>query len=482
MQTKTQKLVKRSGRAYRLRPTFRAFTLAELLVSITLLLIAIATVAEVFTVSTRTTSVTAADAEVIAASEAFRQQITDQLSKMVPGLLVIDSPDPTTPRQESPHGQRFMRIRHDRLVFLTTGDRDEYQSFTDPTRGDPANPQLNTASSSQAIVYFGPGIPLTTDTIPTQPQPLNDDGNPNSLRLNARDWIMQNRTILLLPQRDPTTSTSWLPPTIDDLLLPSGMLNGGLLYAKFYAGTLDAVLSSPTRPATAQTIANIVMNKALDNTDLLSEFPSIAGLWDAGIAPRTVSLASANVGDFYSRSGSNFVPHMADFRIEWTDGGRVDPYGADGTPNTGDEDLRTRWFGLRPDPAFDVTQSVLNNLSTTLIPNIAIRRQDVPQISAGVYIDSSAAENQYFRDKVEWSSAAAAAPDAAYRALWRLDTWDHRPKALRLSYRIYDARDRLKQVTEMDLDEDGDFDPDNSPTVQTANRYGRQFSIVVSLP
>jgi prepilin-type N-terminal cleavage/methylation domain-containing protein len=451
----------------------RGFTLIELLVSMALLIVLMVSISEVFTISSDSATRIAADAEVLAASASFRETISDQVSKMTDGLLVIDCPAPTEPRAEIREGSRFLRLRHDRLVFMTHGDIGEYQSFTDPTRGDPTNVDRQTAGSAEALVYFGPGIPLTRRSMPAQ----NILSGLDDPVLTASEWVFLHRSILLMLETNADTEPSWTPPDMDVL---ATMLSGGSLDPGFLDGTMDAVISDTTRRANAQTIAGIILRKPF--SDLLSATPSIAALWEPSLAPRSVTVANAASLDYYTRGGSNFIPRLADLRIEWTDGRRIDPLGPDGIAGSGDEDTRTRWFGLRPDPQFDVSNAVLNNIATTQIPNVAVRRQDVASYGGGRFADSTQEEVDAFRDRIEWDTATGSAPNTAYRAIWRGDTWQYRPKALRFTYRIYDGGNRLKQGVEVDLDEDGDPDPDGTGASRLFTRFGRRFSVVVMLP
>ncbi len=453
----------------------RAFTLIEVMVSVALLIIVMAAISRVFTISSDATARTTANSRVMAANAAVRQALTDQVSKMAfGGLLVIESPTPTRARSDIKKGERHFRQQHNRLVFLAIGDVDEYQSFTDPTRGSPADPTLKTAESSQAIVYFGPGTPLTRKEAPPQPQYIIGPSHLSRL-LPAADWVFQQRSILLLMEKDVNADPIWVPPTLDELATGAGMLSDGPLYDEFRQGEMDAIVSGTNMRANAQTLSDHVLGLPLDGTDLLSANPSIEALWEPSFAPRTATLNFPANNDYYTKSGFNFVPHLADFRIEWTDGRQIDPIGADGLPGTGDEDPETRWFGLRPDPGFVVDDMVLDNLDTIDIPYYADRRIDV------VTNTSQAELNAYAR--VEWSATdSASSADAAYRAIWRADTWKYRPKALRFTYRIYDEGNRLEQDTTVDLDKDGIFDPDDSNSRRTMQRYGRRFSIVVPVP
>ncbi|MFQ5501469.1 MAG: type II secretion system protein [Phycisphaerae bacterium] len=457
----------------------RAFTLAELLVSIALLIVTMAALSQVFTIASDVTTRTTAHSELLAASAAFRETASDQLSKLSPdGLLIIESPPPApTPRREVQEGPLFLRPRHDRLVFLTHGDIDEYQSFTDPRRGMPSN---TTAAASQALVYFGPGTPLTETDNPLQPRPLANDANLLSRTLTASEWVFLHRSILLMLEDANPDPAVWNPPTMDALAAPGGMLDGGPLRAEFLQGRMDAIVSGNNRVANARSFAQLILGKALDNTDLLSADPSIASLWTPSHAPRSATTNNFNNRDYYTRGGSSFISGLADFRIQWTDGRSIDSLGPDGVAATGDEG-GTVWFGLRPDPTF-----IVNNIAITTgqVPNIAYRRQDFDQPPNTPTPDEAeafgiAAGSQ---NRIEWTPTNGADVNAAYRAIWRADTWRFRPKALRFTYRLYDAGNRLKQTTEIDLDEDGDADPDGTAPPAIITRFGRPFSIVVKLP
>lgn len=468
------------------RRVSRGFTLIEILVTAALLTIAMAAVIQIFTITSDAAAKTSANSDVVRKAAAVREAITAELSRMAPGFLVIQSPEPTPVRSEIDGDLRFMRLRHDRLVFLTHGEVDAYQSFTDPTRGGPFAPGVRkTASSPEALVYFGPGTPL----IDGAAAPVDDTLNPFSQTLSASQWIFQHRAILLIDKLNPGSNPTWLPPVMNNVVSAGGMLDHGNLLTNLVTGSMDAIRSDTTANglrATAQTFISLIQRKPLDGTDLLSASPSIESLWTPSVAPAQVSLENVTLTNYYTRAGSNFIPGLADFRIEWTDGG-VD-VGADNTLNTADD--HTRWFGLRPDPNSVITNTDIDNMladNAPALPYVASRRQDyvndTTYEAAGVFGIAAGTQN-----KVEWSrNGAASGLDSAYRAIWRPETWDHRPKALRFTYRIYDPDNRLKQSEDIDLNENGDFDPDDASAFvdndrRQLTRYGRTFSFVVPLP
>jgi type II secretory pathway pseudopilin PulG len=479
----------------------RGFTTVELLVVVALLAVMVVAVGELFDLSSEAAGRTAAHADLMAASAALQQHISDLLSKMVPGLLIIESPAPTGARADIPGGRAYYRLRHDRLVFIASGGQDEFQSFTDPTRGTPGNPEWVPVSSSQALIYFGPGIPLGNTGDPRQARPFDDD----AYALAGSEWMFAQRTILLALEGPNVIVPDWGADgepldMLETFAGGGGMLNGGInggkLHDEFVRGQMDVVVSDVNNsyPADAATFVELILNKPLQGGGgLLTQTPDIRALWQPNYCPTTVTVADPDKLDYYLRSGFTFQPRLADFRIEWTDGRRMDPLGPDADPGTGDEDYRMRWFGLRPDPGSDPDFSDPPGSINSSLDYVPIRRQDVVYYPGDdIYADTTAAEEEAFgvrggQSRIEWSNPAGGGPaaDAAYRAIWRADTWQFRPTALRFTYRIYDPGNRLKHTTEVDLDEDGDFDPDDPPGDSArydVSRYGKEFSIVVPIP
>lgn len=428
----------------------RAFTLIELLVSLAVMILAMFAIAQIFDISSNTTGRTVAHADVIDASDAVQGKLKTELDRIKPGLLIIESPAPTLARSEIKGAPRYFRQRHDRLVFIgsSAAGNAAYQSATDPTMASPDDPTLQVASSSEALLYVGPGIPLA-DVPPYNERSFADE----AIRLTANEWVLAHRAILLLAA-DPEPTDTWSPPDMDVILGGGGMLNGGPLYGPYRNASMDAVVSSATSAATGDAIVQAVLGR--DFTIDLN------ALFEPNAAPTTAGLASEASNDFYRRTAFTLQPRLADFRIEWTDG-VIDP----GLPHYG-----TRWFGLRP-----YWDSPMGDPDT--IQYIPMARREV--LSATI---PSPEETQRLAfDDIEMYEPGNAGPSdiAAYRAVWTLDNWEYRPKALRFTYRIYDATNRLKNSAEVDLDGDGDPDPDG-PGSANVERWGQEFSFVVPVP
>ncbi|HPF39814.1 MAG TPA: prepilin-type N-terminal cleavage/methylation domain-containing protein [Phycisphaerae bacterium] len=472
----------------------RGFTLVELLVTLGLVSIVIVSVSQIFRISSNATAVTAANASLIEKSRVVNETLESQVRNMADkGFLAINCPPPIRHDVEIRNGPTIP-LQTDSLAFLGRGNPGEYESYTDPTRptaGSPTLEQLGPATSSEALVYFGMGD-ATTDNVTGVISTIQLETN----FIRAANWPFIHRNILLLPELPPSRDTTWVTRNMDSLFVTGGILNNqAALPAQYAGGVTDIIYSSPTLRANVRTFAQLIMDKDW-NTDLGTDYPSIASLWSPSVAPQTltVNAAATNMRNFYRRSGATFTFGLADFRVEWTDGRPIDPIGADGLVSTGDENLNTRWFGIRPDPTVPVTQADLIDLTTVNgptdttigVPYYAYARHRTyvdPNLSSAEQLAEQAI-NDVFRDRIEWPRGNnAGTAEAMYRAIWRSDTWEYRPKALRFTYRLYDENDRIKNNTEVDFNRDGDPDPDD-PTFANMQitRMGREFSVVIPVP
>lgn len=443
-----------------------AFTVIELMVSIAILAVAIITVAAVFNISSDAASRTESHAEIIEASAAFQQTVADDLAHLTGGLLIIESPPPTLVRTEVSGGERIIRLRQDRLVFLASrGGEGEYQSFTDPTRGDPIiDPTKKPAGSPEALIYYGPGIPIVGTGAGLQ-RPFDDE----SVALAASDWVFSRRAILLMGAAPAVAG--WSPPDMADF--DAGLITSA---PEIFDARMDAIVSSGEE-ATAANVARKLLGISVG-----APTARLSDLWGPSLTPITLSLSNSSDADYYARTGFTFQPRLTDFRIEWTDGGCIDLLGPDGNPNSGDENFGTRWFGLAPyrDEVPDLTAINSMKYQARMRSNPGAGNPSNPN-------PLNADNNNLARwSDIEWSSPAAADAQARYRAVWRSDVWHapYKPTALKFTYRIYDATHRLKQNATLDFNEDGlpDPDPNNAGKPYVTTRWGQEFSIVVQIP
>jgi type II secretory pathway pseudopilin PulG len=472
-------------------PKTRGFTIVELLVATGIMVVTIVALSEIFTISSQTARRTSAHAEVIAASAALQQRLTDLLSKIGPGMLIIDSPDPTGGHNSYPlrsdllGGANHYRITHDRLVFVASGGPDEFQSFTDPTRGTPDNPTQTPVTSSEALIYIGPGMPL----INGQGVRFDDD----AVGLPGSQWVLAQRAILLVPDLPPLAANApqpvanWHNGVLGVGLFTDpvgGMLHGGLFgedalplppgplgpLGSYCVGSMDVVKSEPgvTR-ADGSTLIRLFQDLSI--ADLLSMSPNTPparALWKSNYCPVSISLPDPQAYDYYQRVGAYVQPRLADFHIEWTDGRRINPDGQGTTI-----DIGTRWFGLRVDPGSVGTPDALK-FAASMRRNYSSDTTFAEREAFGMNGQASIIESAT-------DPTGNSAFSAAYRAIWRTDTWQFRPKALRFTYRIYDAESLLKSEKQLHTDEYGDTSPGTANPV-LVSRFGEVFSIVVPLP
>ena len=495
----------------------RGFTLIELMVSVALLVAVILMVSQIFDISTRAASRTNAQSEVFSGAAAFRERISADVSRMMPGLLVIDSPPPTPVRAEVPGGEVIFRQRQDRIFFIAGGAPGQYESLTDPTRGEaylgapltgtyslhPGN--WTPSASSAAMMYYGPSEPMDASGNPRQLDAPADPRPPT-----ASEWVFVNRALLIGSEPNAgagyfgntvTPQPAWWPQYqqwrntmgADYAAFLSSLTAAGPLTVpnNYLNGTMDVLFPFPPVPPNAipMSPAELIdrLNAKLSGI-AMAGMPGIQiqDLWQLGRAPVTATLRDPTAYDYYKRNGANFMPRMADIRIEWTDGLSVEPpppyYGG---PNAA-PDLRTRWFGLTcdannaPNPG---NAASLNGLSYT-----ARRRADPinnannyytgTSVSAGI-INAYNTETDTFINQIE--SAPSSGSSAQYRAVWRTDNWQYRPKALRITYRLFDARNKMESDSTVDLDDDDFADPEGG-TPYVVSRYGQEFSLIIPVP
>jgi len=481
------------------------------MVSVALLVAVILMVAQIFDISTKAASRTNAQSEVFSQAAAFRERVTMDVSRMMPGLLVIDSPPPTPVRAEVPDGEVIFRLRQDRLVFVAGGAPGQYQSLTDPTRGETyTGPPLTgtyslhpgnwtPSAAAAALMYFGPAEPMDASG---NPRPLDLVGDPRPP--TASEWVFVNRALLIGSEPNAgagyfgntvTPQPAWWPQYqqwrntmgTDWTAFYNSLIAVGALTvpANYLNGSMDVLHPFPPVPPNAVPMspAELIdrLNGKLPTNSGGTPGLQIEDLWLPGRAPVTASLRDPTAYDYYKRNGANFMPRMADIRIEWTDGRSIDP--PPPYTNSTPPDLRTRWFGLTcdvgnsPNPT---NPAGLNSISYTA-------RRRVDQFGTNYYTAGAPASvaNAYdletltFGNQIE--SAASSGATASYRAVWRKDNWQYRPKALRITYRLFDAANKLESDSTVDLDDDDLADPEGG-TPYVTSRYGQEFSLIIPVP
>lgn len=462
----------------------RGLTLLELLVTVGLVAIVIVSVSQIFRITSDAAAVTEANASLVKKVRIINESLEREVGNLAPdSFLAIVGPPPIRNTREISTGPIFP-LQRDAIAFLARGNVGEYESATDPTVPTTLNPDLGPVTAAEAIVYFGPGNAMTQNTtIGIDLIPLEQGS------LFANQWPFLHRTILLVPQTNiPNRATGFVSYNMDAQLSLGGLFNAfDGLPGDYASGRTDIVRSSASLRANVQTVAQLLMNRDWD-TELAIATPPITPLWSRNQVPATVSanVNATHLRNFYRRNGAALTFGLADFRVEWTDGRPVDPYGPDGFPDSGDEDMTTRWFGVRPDP--DVAVTAVNNVVYKAFKrqqaDIAIDQSGLLPFQLAEARRQEQAINDLFRDRIEWPQGSSLGDNnTMYRAIWRSDTWEYRPKALRFTYRLYDQNQRIKNNTEVDLNRNGYADPQipGQPNWQLI-RMGREFSVVVPVP
>lgn len=412
----------------------KAFTLVELLVSVAILVVALLAVGKIFKMCSDASSAVIAHADVLERLQTISRAIEADLRSITPGLLIINSwplpaagstlfSDQPTDIDDPTNAVRTafydaiprVRFRSDGLAFLSAGGPNLHQSHW-------STPPV---SSGQAVIFYGhswPGNPYAPTSLPA---------------IAATDWVLCRRATLILLfdlagfiHGQPGITWGDLSPP--KLFPVAG--NAFLASNEFRFCRVDAVVGEhPTllKPVIGETL-DMLMRKIRKRVDKArakgwSQWPAgdIFGLGGRSELP-------AKFND-YRRAGALLADHVGDFIIEWTDG--------KGSPQN--------WFGahrdIDGDGNADVSPAVFLTQIGTQWVDVATAFQAVTSTQLG----------------------------DPYLAIWNKTTWDSRPKALRITMRLYDANRRLRQSVRL---------IDSGGTPVTATRYGQEHQVVIPIP
>ena len=123
---------RRGGRRHAQATVRRAFTLAELMVAVAVLLVLMTMVGWIFATATHATSVATASNELMGSARAIQAQIDRDFQGLLKdrfiGIWYQLSPDPTDPTWDG--GSTPTKwLRTDRIVFSTAGDQSTIQQM-----------------------------------------------------------------------------------------------------------------------------------------------------------------------------------------------------------------------------------------------------------------------------------------------------------------------------------------------------------------
>ena len=373
----------------------RAFTLVELMVAVTVLVLVMLGVGKIFSVSSDAAGRTVAHAELLQRLEDLRRVMTHDLQTMHEGLLIIDSPAPArTTDIEDPGGTLLtkfdspdppIRFRSDGLVFLSSGGPGLHRSFwSESPDPNEAMGDLALAASGEGVLFYGHSWP--GGSLMTSP---------------AIDWRLCRRAVVLLPMS--AGKYRWT----DEAANPPNGYSLDTLDEDLRLGTIDAVAR--------QTLV-----------DLIGTFSPTSRFWGLTTRSELPAAFSADPNDSadYFRRGSPLLDeHLGDFIIEWTDG--------ETNTTTG----LLNWYGRTRDVDYDGADDV------------------TPSPSGG-------GVTEFGQYQAIWCSAR--------------DTWEDRPRALRITVRLYDPTRRITQAQQFVRAKDNALD--------SLARYGQEYSFLVRLP
>lgn len=339
---------KQLGLRYGLSVRRGAFSLAELIISIGILVLMMSLAGQVFNITVQSTGQATALTEIMQQLRAFEQTLRDDLRGVQPGhsLILIQGnpvnaywtqngkdadddaatagagpatgyPHPSDPEREDANANP-VKPRADILMIFTTRPA---SSFVET-----GTPPLT--SNLQQVVYghaeLGEYIPSGTDNPKysferaTGAQPYfpeaNDYPSPTAVSLvPAAQWHLARRSLLLLPMPPPSTGLSW--NDINDAS-PADLANT----KKILEGEVDVVGDFQHE--------NLVLRPQIDPTTglpfgepwfLPAIFGDVAGPYKDWIKPFARSRLDTTPPALYAnRIGAYLLPNCASFKVEWT--------------------------------------------------------------------------------------------------------------------------------------------------------------------
>jgi len=393
----------------------RGFTLVELMVSVTIMVLALLAVGKIFKMSSDASGLVIAHTEVLERLETIARVIEADLRNIRPGLLIIDSPGPViTTDVEDPSGvvQGLfntavppVRFRSDGLAFFSSGGPNLHQShWSSPP-----------AASGEAIIFYGHSWPGSA-TDPT----LLASGP-------AADWGLCRRAILMLPNFNANDWPSGYQPLA---IQNAGTINLFLtnLLPKFRTFEWEAVTGASLGALSGEIQERIDIARPLNWSWSAGLIRSLFGRSELPDKFSVSADASKPDQKDYRRGGALLAGHVGDFIVQWTDGT---------TYTSGANRGALRWFPS--DIADDGTYDEINELK---------QDQSIEEYVTGTL---------------------------NYRAIWNATTWDRRPKALRITVRLYDGNQRLRESV-------GLVDNSATPKPFTVTRYGQEHQVIIPIP
>ena len=452
------------------------FTLVELLVAASIMSVMIIGISVVFKAASAASGITEADIRALESLRVLDQALREDLENHFAtsqGLLIIHSE--LTASTESLEGGVDRLARVDRLAMTARG---RYESVTATLK------DIGPVSSDAALLMYGHGHPgrisANQPTGPITPQ-LGGDDPPQGPRV---EWILCRRAILFgIPDSNDIIYHLGERPL--DNMFPAPAVRWESTYGRIYKSLSDGLQARLGDFAAA-------MAQSGGGQPPLRNLQGI--YYARSLVPATVGPTT------HRRAFPIMLPNTSDFLVEWTDGsfvqpGPVNPF----TGKRGDPiDSRVQWFGLPRDTNGDgniapFSGDTMTKIDWLLGPDHARDLLGAPStddfgapdvLTAFTGIDISGQQTGVPIESFPFDASAPYRPSGVggnyYHASWfsvSASQWRFRPKAFRISIRLYDTALRLTASTRERSP--GVEQHLRTPLPQGSDRFGRQFTLVV---
>jgi len=381
------------------------------MVSVTIMVLALLAVGKIFKMSSDASGLVVAHAEVLERLQTMARVIEADLRNIRPGLLIIDSPG-SLATTDIEDPTGAVQALFDKALPPVRFRSDGLVFFSS---GGPNLHQSHwsspPAASGEAVIFYGHSWPGSAI-------------DPTLLASGpAADWGLCRRAILMLPNFNANDWPSGYQPLA---IQNSGTINLFLtnLLPKFRTFEWEAVTGASLGALSGEIQERIDIARPLNWQWSGGLIRSLFGRSELPDKFSVSADASKPDQKDYRRGGALLAEQVGDFIVQWTDGN---------TYTSGS----LRWFPS--DIADDGTYDELNDLKWD---------QSIEEYVTGTL---------------------------NYRAIWNATTWHKRPKALRITVRLYDGNRRLRESVRL-------VDGAVPPNAFTVTRYGQEHQFIIPIP
>jgi len=389
----------------------RAFTLAELLVAVAVMVLLMLAVANIFGLVQRSSSLTAANIDVLDKLRTISGVIRSDIESInkTAYLLIRTEEFPPVPQLFDTADYPYPRVTDPaatpKKTDLALARADVFAFYKSAPQQRSVMDLAELTGGSNALITYGHGLPGRVDPATNMiaaPAVLNAG-------LVISDWVLSRRAVLVLPSVSALSTWQVAPPAHPGVL---GM-NAGV--SQLSESQVDVLVDS----------LNLLVDDVHTAAAAATDPNSLLMLWDRPKVPVAVDAAT------YRRACFLLAEHVGDFIVEWTDGSTVDP-GLDLANPNDDVDTRTQWFGWERDANLDgaITAGSGDVFSKTRwLAQWGALPTDL------IYTT--------FAGSIEIERTDLNSPH--YCAVWttHLGDPDYAPRAIRIILRLYDSQKRL---------------------------------------